>query len=280
MNGHFLRKIKSLVFLCVLSLGLNFAVQAFAETQASPDFARIMGSGKIVVAMTDLDSPPFFMSDAEGNMSGIDVELARSIGENLGVKVEFNRKAKTFNEVVEMVAAREADISISYLSETLERAKKVIFTKPYMIRYRTTIVNRLAIAQRKWGKNPLEGLNHKTVSIGALKGSSHFAFAQKTFPLAVMVPFDTREAAAEAAKTGKVQAAFFDDMFVERWSRSFPDAVLYLQTIVFKDKEDPIGIAVHWEDTHLREWLNQFVGVVTKDGTVDKLVTKYLESRK
>ncbi|MBF0595231.1 MAG: amino acid ABC transporter substrate-binding protein [Candidatus Omnitrophica bacterium] len=251
---------------------------AYAETAYAPDIARITAKGKIVVAMLDKDSPPFFMSDAQGHLSGIDVDLANDIAGNLGVSVEFNRKAKTFDGLVDMVAAREADVAISYLSKTLERAKKVLFTDTYVSLYQTIVVNRLAAAQRRWGDDPRGALNNKTVLIGTLKGSSYLEFAKKMFPLAAIVPYEDLDAAFDDAKSGKIQAAVFDDMYVKIWNHAHPDAALYVQTCVFKDKEDPIGIAVHGEDGHLREWLDQYLRGVIKDGTVDRWVNKYLES--
>lgn len=252
--------------------------KTYAETQYSPDIERIIERGKIIVAMLDEDNPPFFMHDAQGNFCGLDVDLANDIAKKLGVRVEFNRKARTFDEIVELVFTKEADVAISYLSKTLERAKKVIFTDAYVTLYQTLVVNRLKAAQRKWGNNPMKFLNDKTITISTLKESSYITFAKELFPLATIVPYDNIELAFDDAKNGKVQAAFFDNIFTKGWHNSHPDAALYVQTIICRDKEDPIAMAVHWEDIHLYEWLNQYLRAVIKDGTVDKLINKYLES--
>jgi ABC-type amino acid transport substrate-binding protein len=257
---------------------LIFSFKAYAQTEYSPDIKRITERGKIIVAMLDEDNPPFFMHDAQGNFCGLDVDLANDIARNLGVRVEFNRKAKTFDEVVELVFTREADVAISYLSKTLERAKKVLFTDAYITLYQTLAVNRLKAAQRKWGKSPMRFLNDKTVVIGTLKESSYITFAKELFPLAAIVPYDNVDLAFNDAKKGKVHAAFFDNVFIKGWHNANPDAALYVQTLICRDKEDPIAMAVHWQDTHLYEWLNQYLRAVIKDGTVDKLINKYLES--
>jgi len=267
---------KRLILMLFLLLALS--IRSYAETGYSPDMARITERGKLIVAMLGEDSPPFFMSDAKGNLSGIDVDLARDIAKDLGVTVEFTRKAKTYDELVDLVFTRQADVSISYLSKTLERAKKVVFTKTYFSLYQTIVVNRLAAAQRKWGEDILGALNDRTVMIGTLKGSSYLDYARKMFPRAAIVLYDNLDKAFDDAKSGKLQAAFFDDLYVKIWHHAHPDAALYLQTVVCKDKEDPIGIAVHWEDVHLHEWLDQYLDMAIKNGTMDKMINKNLES--
>ncbi len=262
-------------------VSLAFFILAFAacaRAEYSPDIRRIMERGKIIVAMLDEDDPPFFMHDAQGNLCGLDVDLANDIARNLGVGVEFNRNAKTFDEIVELVFTREADVAISYLSRTLERGKKVMFTDAYATLYQTLVINRLQAAQRKWGNEPLKSLNDQAVTIGTLKESSYITFARKLFPLATIIAYDNVESAFDDAKKGKIQAAFFDNIFAKGWHNSHPEAALYVQTIILRDKEDPIAMAVHWQDTHLYEWLNQYLGAVIKDGTVDRLINKYLES--
>ena len=91
------------------------------------------------------------------------------------------------------------------------------------------------------------------------------------------MPYENTDQAFNDARAGKIQAAFFDNIFTKGWHNAHPDAALYVQTIICKQREDPIAMAVNWQDTHLYEWLNQYLAGVIKDGTVDKLVTKYLE---
>ncbi len=267
---------KKLLFSIILTF-LFFPFQACAQDQHPPDIKRIIDRGKIIVAMLDEENPPFFMHDEKGDFVGLDVDLAHDIASKLGVQVEFNRKAKTYDGVVDIVFSGEADVGISNLSKTLERAKRVLFTDTYLTLYKTLVVNRLEAAQRRWGSDVMKALNDKNVKIGTLKESSYITFAQELFPLAIIVPYEKIEAAYNDARAGKVQAAFFDNIFTKGWHNDNPDAALYVQTIICKQKEDPIAMAVNWQDTHLYEWLNQYLAGVIKDGTVEKLVVKYLE---
>ena len=269
---------KRSVFLSAFLVLFAFSFKVNAQGEYPPDIKRIKDRGKIIIAMLDEDNPPFFMHDEEGNFVGLDVDLANDIGRKLGVEVELNRKARTFDGVVDVVFSGEADVAISYLSKTLERAKKVLFTDTYTTLYQTLVVNRLQAAQRKLGSDPMKFLNDKKVKIGTLKESSYITFAQELFPQAGVVAYDNIDDAFDDAREGKIQAAFFDNIFAKGWHNLHPDAALYVQTIICRQKEDPIAMAVRWQDIHLCAWLNQYLRGVTKDGTIDKFIEKYLES--
>ena len=117
-----------------------------------PDLQRIMNRGHLIVAMHREDFPPFFMHDKSGRYHGLDVSLAQDIGRRLGVGVKFNRKAETFDEVIDIVARREADVAMSYLSRTLERAKRVKFTESYLSLRLALWVNRLRLPKKERDK--------------------------------------------------------------------------------------------------------------------------------
>ncbi len=151
-----------------------------------PDIQRIMNRGKIIVAVHREDFSPFFMQDKTGRFYGLDVSLAQDIGRRLGVGVKFNRKAETFDEVIDIVARREADVAISYLSRTLERAKRVRFTESYLSLHLALWVNRLRAAQEGKGQDIIKILKNKDQNIGVLGGSSHIGYVKEAFPKAVM----------------------------------------------------------------------------------------------
>lgn len=89
-----------------------------------PDILRIINRGKLIVSVLDRDNPPFFMTNKSDQLYGSDIQVAKEIAEALGVDVEFRRSAATFNEVVDDVYQHNADIAVSKISRTLNRAKR------------------------------------------------------------------------------------------------------------------------------------------------------------
>jgi polar amino acid transport system substrate-binding protein len=243
-----------------------------------PDIQRIMNRGKIIVAMHREDLPPFFMHDKSGRFYGLDVSLAQDVGRRLGVGVKFIRTAKTFDEVIDIVARREADVAVSNLSRTLERSKRVLFTESYISLNLVLLVNRLKAAQEKKGEDIMKILKDKAQKIGVLIGSSHIGYVKEAFPKAVMKQFKILDPdIIEAVLKGDLFAGFFDEFDVKKVIRERPEVTLHLQMVALEGKKDPIAMAVPWNSVHLLSWLNLYLQTANLDLTVDKVLDQYSE---
>jgi len=219
------------------------------------------------------------MYDEKGNLIGFDVEIAKDIASKLGVELELDRSAKTYDEVVTLVLEKKADIAISCLSNTLDRAQRLLLTDPYITLYKTLLINRLLAAKTKRGDDLDKLLNHKDAMIGVVRGSAYVGFAKEEYPEAQVVLYDSWNKLADAVFKGKILALIYDDVAVQQWLKTKPIASIRLHMEVQKDKKDPISMAVHWEDVQLFVWLNQFLLREDLNGTMDKLIIKYFKDQ-
>ena len=80
------------------------------------------------VGVTPGFAPAVFEQD--GEIVGIEADLARALGERLGRRVVFERFAE--GELLGALEAGEVDVVMSGLSITPERARRVLFATPYM----------------------------------------------------------------------------------------------------------------------------------------------------
>ena len=259
---------RALLFAAVFLL----ATLRAAPAELPPDMARILEARKIVVAMHSEDFAPFFMHDAQGQLFGLDVELAYDIARKLGVDLVLNRSARTFDELVDIVADRQADMAISDLSITVRRALEVDFSDPYLKLRHGALINRLKSPQRA----SLDWLNSMDVVIGVEEGTSYAEFAERDYPAARIVQHPTWERSIEAILGGEVHALLFDETRVYQWVRDYPENALYVRTKILEDKVDAIGIAVHSQDRHLLHWLDLYIHTAEEDGTLDKLKDVYV----
>jgi polar amino acid transport system substrate-binding protein len=262
-----------------LSLGIVvllafFAGHASGKELVSLDMERILKRGKLVVAVVMEDEYPFFMRTPQGDETGFDIDMARDIASHLGVKVEFNRKAATYDEVIDVVARKEADLGISDLTATLERAKKVGFTTPYLKLNTYVLANRRqTTAYRQMSTREI--VNRRGVEIVARRGTSYLKFAQKEFPLATVIPHrDSNQALQEVLK-GKVFGLFEGEAYVKTLFRERPDLYLYLENLMIEGLEDHIAIAVPWESVHLLSWLNLYLKTDKSGTTIDGILNRY-----
>lgn len=248
------------------------------EIVLAPDMQRILDKGKLVVAMHCDDGKPFYTLDKNCNLVGLDVDLAKDIATNLGVELEFNRDAHTFDGLVDKVALREADIGISCISQTRHRAIKVNFTTPYVNLYYGFIINRVKTARLSAGKEFNEWINTPAIIIGTVAGSSYVEFMERDYPAATVETYPDWEACCAAVLRGEVHAVVYDDSMVRIWINEHLEDVLFLQTKILHDKKDPISIVVNWQDTHLLNWLNLYLATLKRDGKLDDWTDKWLKN--
>lgn len=225
---------------------------------AAPDIARIVERGELVVATLNADRPPFFQ-EVNGKPEGLEVEIVRKLAQALKVNLRFNREAKTFNDVIDVVARKQADIGISKLSRTLLRAQTVRFSDPYLRLSHSMILNRIAFARLAKDKPVQTVIRDFRGSIGVIDKSSYAEFASLNFPHATIKTFPTWDEVMKALRSGTIVAAYRDEFEIKRILKEDPTASLTLRTVTFKDLEDPLCIAVGFTDSVLLAFTNQFL---------------------
>jgi ABC-type amino acid transport substrate-binding protein len=284
LPAHPIRWLLAFVLGCGLLLAASMAPAVAAATTAAPsavplpdgrrlapDFARIASRGELVVAMLDTDTPPFFFV-RDGQLVGLEVDLARSIAKELGVPVRFDRSAKTFNEVVEVVAAGKADLGISKLSRTLARMQRIRFSNPYLSLGHAVILNRLKFAQLAGDRTLPDVIRDYRGTLGVIAGSSFNDYAKRNFPNARLTQYASWPEVIAAVEKGDVIAAYRDEFEIKRLLRKDPAMALKFHSVTFKDLNDTLGVAVGINNTNLLAFVNEFLALSNEKLTVKKVL--------
>jgi ABC-type amino acid transport substrate-binding protein len=237
----------------------------------APDIARIVLRGELIVALLNKDTPPF-VHEKDGVLSGVDIDLIRKIAKELMVPVRFDRSARTYDEVAQLVANGQADLGVSKLARTLKRAQSVLFSTPYMHLDHALLINRLAFAHVAREQSVTQAVRNFTGTIGVLAGSAWEEFARRNFVKATMVPFARWSDAVDAVKRGQVAAAYRDAMEVRAIMRSDPSLALTLRTVSFTDLQSILCVMVGSRDQVLLSFVNEVVANQTERLTVSKLL--------
>jgi ABC-type amino acid transport substrate-binding protein len=249
----------------------SYLVSVPGGRRAAPDIARILNRGEMVVALLATDTPPFF-EEKNGVMSGIDIDLVNEIAAELKVAVRYERSAKTFNQVVEVVADGKADFGISKLARTLTRAQMVVYTDPYLSIRHAMLVNRLSFAKIAKDRPVTQVIREFTGTLGVLAGASWEEFARKNFPKAKMVKFKTWEEAVEAVKRGEIVAAYRDEFEVRTVLKADPKLTLTLRSITFSDLESSLAMPVGIYDRALLAFLNEFISLRAEKPSIETIL--------
>jgi len=97
---------------------------------AHADSLAAIKKANVVRIGIDLGLPPYGMMDTKLQPTGVDVEVARKLAADLGVKLEI--VSSTGASRVPNLQTNKADLIISTLSITPERSKVIDFSVPYM----------------------------------------------------------------------------------------------------------------------------------------------------
>ena len=276
--GNILRVI--LLMLSLAVAGQSLAAQSSSHQPAAlqrigQEIPQIIERGYIVVAMPSFNSPPFFF-ERDGQMMGIDIELINKFAKAMGVEVRYNRAGKSFNDAVDLVVKGKADMAWGKLSRTMERAKIVSFSNPYLVLHHSLAINRLRLADMtKDGRTVLNVIRDFDGSLAVIEGSSFVTYARQNFPKAKIVEFKDFKEVVDAVRSGAIEVAYRDDFEIKRLIKIDPTISLTVRTVTLMDVEDSLGVAVRPADIHLLEFVNMFFDKQPEKLTVDKIFKKY-----
>jgi len=157
-----MKKVKILNIILVFALIFSlFATVAVAKDDT---LDKIVKSGKIKVSFC-VDVPPIKFRDKENEPAGICVDFAKALARDLGVELEF--VFSDWGGLIPTLLSNRSDVIIADMSTTLERAKKVNFTQPWMLTG-TYIVVRNDSEWKSW-----KDMNKEGVELGCSKSNSH-----------------------------------------------------------------------------------------------------------
>ncbi|MEI8320979.1 MAG: ABC transporter substrate-binding protein [Alphaproteobacteria bacterium] len=262
---------KFIGFLCVF---ISF-FQTYGNTEKSK-ISEIKKKGYLTVAMLGEDCLPYVFKKKNGDIDGIDVKLARLLAEALDVSIKFDRTAKTFDDIVDVVSQGKADIGLSGLSITTKRAEKVSYSNPYVTLRKAFLLSREAfLKKRKKPDDSLQDFFSNGNKIGVMKGNAYEFYARTMFPEAVLVFYDNKDIdtlAVTDLEKGKTDALFRDAFEVQKLIKTRYHGVLNYMAISLEDTFDPFGIIVPQNTPDLLNWINIFLQVQNISYTVDDLM--------
>lgn len=99
------------------------------QAKLNPNYVERIKARGVLIMGTSADWPPFEYVDKSGNIVGIDVEIAKRIAQELGVKLEV--RDMKFAALIEAVKNGLVDIVLADMTPTAERGKQVDFSIPY-----------------------------------------------------------------------------------------------------------------------------------------------------
>jgi polar amino acid transport system substrate-binding protein len=262
------RCLVALVMFAGLMAGYVQSAVGAEAARIAPVLDRIQAKKELVVG-TAASMPPFNMTTKDGQIVGMEIDLARLIAGGMNVKLTL--KTIHFNELLQALEAGQVDMILSSMTITPGRNLKVAFVGPYFVSGKS-ILAKEKIAE---SLNEVSKINQPDVVLTALEGSTSQSFAEKVFPRAKLVLTENYDEAVAMVRETKAQAMVADMPICQVTVYRYPGAGL--ATLQNALSWEPIGIAIPANDLLLLNGLQNFVNTVEKDGTLGKMVDRWFK---
>ena len=233
--------------------------------------ADVKAKGKLVVG-SDVSYAPVEFQDTDGKTAiGIDPDLAKAIGEKLGITLEFVNG--TFDGLIpQLTTSKRIDLIMSAMSDNKKRQATVDFVDYFSAG--TSIIVKKGNPK---GIKTLDDFCGQTVAIQRGTTQDDVATAQQakckgTGKALTVLKFDTDPEALLQVKQGRAVADMNDfpvaAYTAQKQSADFEVAGDQLEA-------GPYGIGVRKSDTQLRDALKAAVQAIIDDGTYTKVLEKW-----
>lgn len=243
-----------------------------AAAQSSPTAApagavgstldKILAAGKVRIAIPQ-DSPPFGSMGTDGKTQGYDVEVANMLAEALEVEPEL--VPVTSKNRIPFLQSDKADMVISSLGATPERAKSIYFSIPYAPFY-SGIYSASGVNIASY-----TDLTGKTV--GVTNGSLEDLELTKRAPEGVEIKrFEDNSTTAAALLAGQVDAIATGNTIANGLIKENPNKNLERKFVM---RNSPCYIGVRRGDLDLLQWVNVFVANKRLSGDLEDLSQKW-----
>jgi polar amino acid transport system substrate-binding protein len=238
------------------------AVIGLAQAANADALDDIKKSGKIRIAV-DLGVPPYGMTDDKMQPTGSDIETAKLLAADWGL--QFEHVPTTGAARIPALQTGKADLVISTLSITPERAKVIDFSKGYAV-LRTVIAAPKNIALKS-----MADLDGKTV--GTVRGTTHDTQLTKEGPKGMkLVRYEDDATEAQAFLSGQVDIFSTAELLVAPIDKKNPTRQVEVKFVLDAFK---LAIGVKKDEKRLLEEVDKWIATNLKNGKLDAIYKKY-----
>lgn len=248
---------KLLTAVCVFMTAL-----AVSGAATAGDLGDVLESGTLTVGVK-ADYKPYGFLDTDGNIVGIEPDLAKDAADTLGVELEL--VAVVASNRMQFLEQGKIDVMIATMTDTDERRGVVNILDPDYYSSGTNIMARASSNFEKW-----EDL--KGAPVCGVQGAFYNRKTEEEFG-AEIVAFTGTSEALNALKQGRCAAFVYDDSFLNSrlQEADWSDYDMPLQTI----DDAPWGMAVKTGNDALARFMSGMIVHWHTTGRIMELEKKY-----
>lgn len=240
-----------------------------AATAQSPVLNRVLKSGELRVGMS-ADQPPLNAKNKDGEMIGLEVDLAEGLAYALGLELKIVQMP--FGRLLGALKKGKVDMVMSGVDITARRSKDFLFVGPYLLSGKSLLTTSKALAKA----DSVDDINNSDVSIVALVNSTSEAFVKRMIPKAKFVPIDDYEMGVKKVMSGEADAMVADMPACVLAVLRNPDSDLV--TLTEPLSVEPMGIAVSAKDPKFYNLIDNFIDAFEGTGILMELRKEWFDN--
>ena len=190
-------------------------------------------------------------------LMGIDVDLAKELGEALGVRVAF--KESSFSTLIHDVTTHYCDIAMFAIGHTPQRQEHLYLTSPHLASDVYAITSKSNKRIQTW-----DDIDQDGVVVAVAKGTYHVALMQKSLKKAKLLIVDSMHAREQEVESGRADVFMTDYPFGIRMVEEREWAKLISPTQTFHIT--PYGWAIAKDEPALQKKVEEFIVAIKHDG--------------
>lgn len=213
-----------------------------------------------------LSFAPFGFYDKDGNPDGYDVDLAKALAKEMGVKLEMVNT--TSANRIPNLQTNKVDVVFCNFTRNLERAKEIGFTNPYVVASEAMLV------RKNSGIQSAHDMAGKTIA--TVKGSTNGDEVRNLGIDVKIQEYDSSQAAILAVKQGQADAMIEDNNFLAYQAKLDPTLTVTNEALVPLEYN---AFGVKQGDQVWTNYLNEFLFEINASGENAQLYQKWFGSK-
>ena len=224
------------------------------------DKGMTIEKGKLIMS-TNAEFPPYEMTTDDGGFAGIDIEIAQAIAEKLGLELVIDDM--DFNAALLAVQQGKSDMVMAGVTVDPDRQKVMDFSNSYATGVQVIIVKE---------DSNVTADTLGDFMIGTQKGTTSDIYCSDDFGAEHVTTYDSSITAVQALINGQVDCVVVDNAPAQELVKANPGLKILDTEYVTEDYA--IGFAKG--NTELVEAVNKALAELTADGTIQKIIDKYI----
>jgi len=261
-----MRKIIITMLMVVMAFTAAFANDNALWEQSTLN--KVLKRGVLRVGM-EPGYMPFELRDKKGNVIGFDVDIAKIMAKEMGVKLELVPTA--WDGIIPALLTDKFDIIMSGMTITASRNLQINFANPYIVVGQTIFINKKHEGKIKSYKD----LNDPKYVVATKLGVTADYATKRFMGKSKIRLFETEQEGAMEVAAGRADAFVYDLPYNALFYSQNPKNIVFLDTPF---TYEPLAWAVRKGDPDFINFLNNFLAQIKGDGRYQKVYDKWFGS--